>query len=143
MACLRTTKGLLSVKFSKNFHLKYKTEQQQTTRLLLLFSCQAVSNSFVTPWTVAFQAPLSMGFPRQEYCSGLPFPSPGDLPNPGIEPVLLHCRWILLSLSHQGSPPRKVISKRLSLISFPYHFLYLLCSSYHAAYLYFLPYLLH
>ena len=41
---------------------------------------------FVTPWTVAFQAPLSMGLSRQEYWSGLPFPSPGDLPNPGIEP---------------------------------------------------------
>ena len=39
----------------------------------------------VTPWTVAHQAPLSMGFPRQEYWSGLPFPPPGDLPNPGIE----------------------------------------------------------
>ena len=41
---------------------------------------------FVTPWTVAYQAPLSMEFSRQEYCSGLPFPSPGDRPNPGIEP---------------------------------------------------------
>ena len=41
---------------------------------------------FVTPWTVAYQAPPSMGFSRQEYWSGLPFPSPGDLPNPGIEP---------------------------------------------------------
>ena len=41
---------------------------------------------FVTPWTVAYQAPLSMEFSRQEYWSGLPFPSPGDLPNPGIEP---------------------------------------------------------
>ena len=41
---------------------------------------------FVTPWTVAHQAPLSMGFSRQEYWSGLPFPSPGCLPNPGIEP---------------------------------------------------------
>ena len=41
---------------------------------------------FVTPWTVAHQAPLSMGFSRQEYWSGLPFPSPGDLPDPGIEP---------------------------------------------------------
>ena len=40
---------------------------------------------FVTPWTVAYQAPLSMGFSRQEYWSGLPFPSPGDLPDPGIE----------------------------------------------------------
>ena len=41
---------------------------------------------FVTPWTVAHQAPPSMGFSRQEYWSGLPFPSPGDLPNSGIEP---------------------------------------------------------
>ena len=41
---------------------------------------------FATLWTVARQAPLSMGFSRQEYWSGLPFPSPGDLPNPGIEP---------------------------------------------------------
>ena len=39
-----------------------------------------------TPWTVAHQAPLSMEFSRQEYWSGLPFPSPGDLPEPGIEP---------------------------------------------------------
>ena len=40
-----------------------------------------------TPWTAAFQAPLSMGFSRQEYWSGLPFPLPGDLPHPGIEPA--------------------------------------------------------
>ena len=40
---------------------------------------------FATPWTVARQAPLPMGFPRQEYWSGLPFPSPGDPPNLGIE----------------------------------------------------------
>ena len=44
---------------------------------------------FVTPWTVAPQAPLSMGFSRQEYWSGLPFPSPGDLPDPGIKPTYL------------------------------------------------------
>ena len=41
---------------------------------------------FATPWTVAYQASPSMGFSRQEYWSGLPFPSPGDLPNQGIEP---------------------------------------------------------
>ena len=41
---------------------------------------------FVTPWTAAYQAPPSMGFSRQEYWSGLPFPSPGDLPDPGIKP---------------------------------------------------------
>ena len=40
----------------------------------------------VTPWTVAYQSHLSMGFSRQEYWSGLSFPSPGDLPNPGMEP---------------------------------------------------------
>ena len=44
---------------------------------------------FATPWTVACQVPLSMGFPRQEYWSVLPFPPPGDLPNPGIETVSL------------------------------------------------------
>ena len=42
---------------------------------------------FATPWTVACQAPLFMGFFRQEYWSGLPFPPPGDLPDPGIEPA--------------------------------------------------------
>ena len=41
---------------------------------------------FATPWTVAYQAPPSLGFSRQEYLNGLPFPSPGDLPNPGFEP---------------------------------------------------------
>ena len=55
--------------------------------LLLLFSCSIVPNSYATPWTVARQAPLSMGFPGQEYWSGLPFPTPGDLPHPGIKPA--------------------------------------------------------
>ena len=48
-----------------------------------LFSCVQF---FATPWTVACQPPPFMGFPRQEYWSGLPFPSPGDLPYLGIEP---------------------------------------------------------
>ena len=61
---------------------------------------------FVTPWTVAYQGPLSIGFFRQEYWSGLPLPSPGDLPDPGIEPrSLSHCRQTLYQLSHQGSLP--------------------------------------
>ena len=42
---------------------------------------------FATPWTVSYQVPLSMGFSRQEYWSGLPFPSPGNLPDPGIKPL--------------------------------------------------------
>ena len=57
-------------------------------RLGLLFSCSVVSNSFATRSTVSCQPPLSMGFPRQEYWSGLPFPSPGDLPDPEIEPCI-------------------------------------------------------
>ena len=54
--------------------------------LLSRFTCVQL---FVTPWIIAHQAPLSMGFSRQEHWSGLPCPSPGDLPDPGIEPVSL------------------------------------------------------
>ena len=50
-----------------------------------------MSDSFVTPWTIAPQAPLSMGFSRQEYWSGLPFLSPGYLLYPGIEPMSVFC----------------------------------------------------
>ena len=50
-------------------------------------SVAVVPDFFATPWTVAHQDPLSMGFPRQEYWSGLTFPSPGDLLNPGIKPA--------------------------------------------------------
>ena len=54
-----------------------------TTERLNLLTCVRL---FATPWTVAHQAPLSMKFSRQEYWSGLPYPPPGDLPDPGIEP---------------------------------------------------------
>ena len=57
----------------------------------------------VTLWTVACQAPLSMGFFRQEYWSGLTFPSPGDLPDPGIEPASLALQVASLPLSHKSS----------------------------------------
>ena len=60
---------------------------------------------FVTPWTVACQAPLSMGFPRQEYWSGLPFPSLGDLSNPGIEPT----SPVLTGRFFTSKPPGKPI----------------------------------
>ena len=62
-----------------------------------------VSDTFATPGTVALQASLPTGFSRQEYCSGLPFPSPGDLPDPGIEPVSLVVQVDSLPLSHLGS----------------------------------------
>ena len=63
-----------------------------------------MSDFFVTPWTAACQAPLSMGFPGQEYWSGLPFPSPGDLHYPGIEPAASALPVDSSLLSHQGSP---------------------------------------
>ena len=55
-------------------------------RLFCVKWSRSVMSSSVTPWTVAGQAPLSMEFSRQEYWSGLPLPSPGDLPDPGIKP---------------------------------------------------------
>ena len=69
--------------------------------LLLLVSH---SQLFATLWTVAHQAPLSMGFSRQEYWSGLPCPPPQDLPNPGTEPMSPTWQADSLSLSHLGSP---------------------------------------
>ena len=62
---------------------------------------------FATPWTVARQAPLSMGFSRQEYWSGLPFPSPGGLPNPGIEPGSPALQADALSSEPPGKPSYK------------------------------------
>ena len=58
----------------------------------------------MTPWAVAYQAPLSMEFFRQEYWSGLPFPSPGDLPNPGVEHMTPTLQVDSLSAEPQGSP---------------------------------------
>ena len=67
-------------------------------------SHSVVSESFVTPWTGAHQAPLSTGFPRQEYWSGLPFPSPEDLPDPGIEPMSSALQADSLPAEPQGKP---------------------------------------
>ena len=58
-----------------------------STVVTCVLSCISRVQLFATPWTVALQAPPSMGFSRQESCSGLPFPPPGDLPTPGIEPA--------------------------------------------------------
>ena len=57
---------------------------------------------FATPWTTAHQAPLFMGFPKQEYWNGLPFPFPGDIPDPGIQPVSPALQVDSLPLNHQG-----------------------------------------
>ena len=72
---LSITAGLYSRSLLTCFH--FEREKVKSLSRVRLFE---------TPWTVAYQAPPSMGFSRQEYWSGLPFPSPGDLPDPGIEP---------------------------------------------------------
>ena len=71
----------------------------------MLFSRQVISNSLATPWTVAYQAPLSLGFSRQEYWSRLPFSSPGDLPDPGIKPT----SPALAGRFFTTAPPRKPV----------------------------------
>ena len=72
-----------------------------------MYACSVVSDSLWPPWTVAHQSPLSISFSRQEHWSRLPFPTPGDLPNPGIKPIS-HASSTLavdsLPLSHLGSP---------------------------------------
>ena len=68
--------------------VQYDVQIAQIFHLCVL-SRSVVSDSFATPWTVAHQAPLYVEFSSQEYWSGLPFPPPGDLPDPGIEPVSL------------------------------------------------------
>ena len=85
---VRSKCGILALRLSQRF---------------VIYCCSVMSDSAAS-WTVARQAPLSMGFSRQEYWSGLPFPSPGDLPNPGIEPISPALQADSLPLSHQGSP---------------------------------------
>ena len=67
---------------NKQQNSRYKPKHIKNCCCLVLKSCL----TFVTPWTVACQTPLAMGSSRQEYWSGLPFPPPWDLPDPGIEP---------------------------------------------------------
>ena len=75
------------------------------------FLCHpVVSNSLRPHGLVAYQAPLSMGFSRQEYWSGLPFPSPGDLPNPGIEPGSPVFQADALTSEPPGKPDNKYIN---------------------------------
>ena len=80
----------------------FDVDEYRILGVCLCVSRSVISNS-ATPWTVACQPPLSMKFSRQENCSGLPFPSPGDIPNPGTEPgsPTLQADFLL------SEPPRK------------------------------------
>ena len=74
------------------------------------YCCFLVSKSC---WTIAHQASLSMGFPRQEYWSGLPFPSPGDLPDPGMEHSSPALQVGSLPLNHQESPEKTCLMLKI------------------------------
>ena len=75
-------------------------------KLFYFVQAQSLSWVFAAPWTIAWEATLSMGFSRQECCSGFPFLSPGDLPAQGSDPRLLHWQADSLPLNHLGSPLR-------------------------------------
>ena len=86
--------GTLASRQDLNLPSTEKTDGSETKpalqpgqMLLWLLSCQVVTDTFGTPWTLAYQAPLSMGFSRQEYWNGLSFLPPGDLLDPGIKPM--------------------------------------------------------
>ena len=68
---------------------------------------------FATPWTVAHQAPLSMGFSRQQYWSGLPFHPPGDLPDPGFKPESPALQAASLPATPSGKPQKKMVWTKL------------------------------
>ena len=79
---------------------------------------------FVTPWTAAHQAPLFMRFPRQEYWSGLPFPSPGDFPDPGIKPMSLALAAVFFTTEPTGKPcavQHKITAKCLNTKCYNYN----------------------
>ena len=83
------------------------------TLILSVLSHSAVSDSFAALWTVDGQAPLSMEFPKQEYWSGLPFPTPGDLPDPAIEPMSSALQLDSLPPSCQGRLTRLLGYKKI------------------------------
>ena len=101
--------------------------------MLLLFGRKVMSNSFATPWTIVCQAPLSMGFPRQEYWSKFPFPSPRDFPNPGIEPHVSYTAGRFFTAEPWGTPMKKCSSSYFLCINFFQLFLFFLFISFLSA----------
>jgi len=89
------------VNILKGFALLKNTEENLYKLCVYVLSRSVMSDSLRPPWTVAHQAPMSMGFSRQEHWSGKPLPSPGEQEK--LNPGLLYCRWILYHQSHLGS----------------------------------------
>ena len=103
---------LFYLKFYQELFIISKGPITSTNKILVVIFTLLMDGGLVTescptlatPWTVALHAPLSMGFSRQEYWSGLPFPSPGDLPKPGIEPGSPALQADPLPTELQGKP---------------------------------------
>ena len=98
------------------------THRMECIRACCHFSCVQL---FATIRAIAYQAPLSAGFTRQEYWSGLPFPSPGDVPDPGIEPVSPGLAGRFFTIEPSGKPGHRVSS-------YYYYGSSYICSSSHA-----------
>ena len=77
---------MLSI-FSWDYYDKNSPESRHRRNIVVVVKSLSCIQLFATPWAVVHQAPLSMGFPRQEYRSGLPCPPPGNTPEPGIKPT--------------------------------------------------------
>ena len=115
---------LLSLSFKMEEERKgviFKEDWATSTRILLLYCALSLSYVwlFASLWTMACQDPLSMWFSRQEYWSGLPFPSPEYLSISGAEPRSPHCRWALYHLSHRGGANTGMGSLSLLQANFP------------------------
>ena len=111
-----------TLSFSKKCFQKcykiFQDVQEESRYLVFLVKCTLVNmyakwnevahrvQLFANPWTIAYQAPPSMEFSRQEYWSGLPLSSPGDLPTQGSNPGLPHCRLTLLPSEPPGKQPK-------------------------------------
>ena len=100
------------------FLLMWHIMKHKTTYEIFLPKCccclvvELCLTSFLTPWTVVCQVPLSMGFPKQEYWNGVPFPSPGGLPNPGIEPTSPALADGFFTTEEPGKPSSQIVETK-------------------------------
>ena len=113
------TPGFLQNTSMHDFYFEWEVEYTTNGKEILIFvlinSCAGMLSLiwlFATPWTVAHQAPLFMEFSRQEYWSRMPFPTPADLPNPGIEPesLVLADRFFITESPGKPHPLKTAVS---------------------------------